>query len=292
MSSAGVQNEPELVAAAKLSGQMAAALLFGLLASAPARAQDAPNRRFEITDNSFLVEEAFNQEAGIFQNIFGVMRVGSEWEGGFTQEWPVRSMRHQLSYTVPFLGGGAASGIGDVLINYRFQVSEESTGLPAVAPRLSVVLPTGRESDGLGDGVVGLQVNLPISKQRGDIYWHLNGGFTWLPGVNSGAHETVGDVTLLTPHIAASTIWRVRPMLNLMLEHVLEVEERVTTPGTTARDTRYTLSPGVRGGWNLGEHQLILGLALPIVFSEEEHRLGAFVYFSYELPFTRSATQP
>src|SRR5262245_46003163 len=29
---------------------------------------------FQILDNSFLVEEAFNQEAGVFQNIFGIFR--------------------------------------------------------------------------------------------------------------------------------------------------------------------------------------------------------------------------
>src|SRR5918992_1519983 len=42
---------------------------------------------FEISDNSFLVEEAFNQEAGVFQNIFNlVVADGGEWEAGFTQE--------------------------------------------------------------------------------------------------------------------------------------------------------------------------------------------------------------
>ena len=60
---------------------------------------------FKIEDNSFLVEEAFNQEAGIFQNIFGAARVGGKWATAFTQEWPVVSQTHQLSYTVAFLDG-------------------------------------------------------------------------------------------------------------------------------------------------------------------------------------------
>src|SRR5687767_503699 len=34
------------------------------------------SRPWEITDNSFLVEEAFNQEPGIFQNIFGIYGPG------------------------------------------------------------------------------------------------------------------------------------------------------------------------------------------------------------------------
>ncbi|HET9768159.1 MAG TPA: hypothetical protein VFS60_15000, partial [Thermoanaerobaculia bacterium] len=51
-------------------------ILFGVLAiAAPGFAQPPPDpatdssRKWEITDNSFLVEEAFNQERGVFQNI-------------------------------------------------------------------------------------------------------------------------------------------------------------------------------------------------------------------------------
>ena len=54
---------------------------------------------FRITDNSFLVEEAFNQEKGVFQNIFGMTRIGGTLAATFTQEWPVPAKAHQLSYT-------------------------------------------------------------------------------------------------------------------------------------------------------------------------------------------------
>jgi hypothetical protein len=48
-----------------------------------------------------------------------------------------------------------------------------------------------------------------------------------------------------------------------------------------------TLSPGVRGGWTLtGDRQVILGVAVPITFSEGEHSTAVLGYFSYELPFT------
>ena len=45
-------------------------------APAPAQPADSP---FAIEDNSFLVEEAFNQERGVFQNIFGAARTGGQW---------------------------------------------------------------------------------------------------------------------------------------------------------------------------------------------------------------------
>ena len=56
-----------------------------------------------IQDNSFLVEEAYNQEAGVVQHISGlnIDRTGKSYEYDFTQEWPVGSIRHQLSYTPP-----------------------------------------------------------------------------------------------------------------------------------------------------------------------------------------------
>ena len=55
---------------------------------------------FKITDNSFLVEEAFNQEAGVFQNIFGATADQGAGQATFTQEWPAPASGHQLSYTL------------------------------------------------------------------------------------------------------------------------------------------------------------------------------------------------
>ena len=56
----------------------------------------------------------------------------------------------------------------------------------------------------------------------------------------------------------------------------------------TSRDTTFTLSPGVRGGWNVGDQQLILGVAVPITWAGgEQPRPGCFVYLSYELPFKK-----
>src|SRR5206468_696749 len=124
--------------------------------------------------------EAFNQEAGVVQNIFGATRLSGEWAATFTQEWPVVSQKHQFSYTLAFTDGGAAFGVGDTLLNYRYQVWMEGPGRPAFAPRASLVVPTGDVARSRGQGSYGLQVNLPFSKRQGAVYWHWNGGFTWL----------------------------------------------------------------------------------------------------------------
>jgi hypothetical protein len=222
----------------------------------------AAQGKWEILDNSFLVEESFNQEAGVFQNIFTWTRVGRDtWEGTFTQEWPVPGIRHQLSYTVPFSRSNGASGLNDVMVNYRYQVLEETARRPAFAPRASLIVPTGREADGLGDGTFGLEINLPASKQFGDIYVHANAGLRWLPDADRHGF------------VAASAIWRTTPMFNLMLEVIDDFEAGVT------------VSPGFRRAWNVGERQIVIGFAVPVTRSSGTSTAAALSYFSYELPF-------
>jgi hypothetical protein len=239
------------------------ATLLATAAASPAQSPD-PSRKWEIVDNSFLVEESFNQERGVFQNIFTWTRErDGAWAASFTQEWPAPGVTHQLSYTLAAANTGAATGFADALLNYRFQLRNETAGGPAISPRLSLILPTGRADRGLGGDVVGLQVNLPASKQFGDFYVHANAGFTWLPDVQQ------------TPYVAGSGIWRVAPMLNLMLEAVVAVDDATT------------LSPGFRRGWNIGDHQLVVGAALPLTRRDGEVTAAVLTYFSYELPFKR-----
>lgn len=265
-------------AASKLLVQVAALLL--MLAPKLAEAQPRP---FEIADNSFLVEEAFNQEPGIFQNIVNLrVAENGDWEASFTQEWPVFGQTHQFSYTLPYAALDGASGVGDVLLNYRWQAAMEGGTIPAISPRLSLILPSGNAPQGLGNGGPGWQINVPVSKQFGDLYVHANGGFTHLP--SSEADDAEYD--LLTPHLALSGIWRVRPMLHLMLEGVVEWEESVA--GALERhDAIVTVSPGLRTGWNTGDAQTIFGVAVPIERGAGETGVGVFGYFSYELPFLK-----
>lgn len=97
-----------------------------------------------LKDNSFLIEEAYNQEQGVVQHIFNWEPA---WKHGidarrtfdflFTQEWPVFSQKHQISYSIPLTryddeppgGGGAeAGGLGDIFLNYRYQVFNDEEG--------------------------------------------------------------------------------------------------------------------------------------------------------------------
>jgi hypothetical protein len=243
-----------------------AAATVALLSLAPQAAAQSldPSRKWEILDNSFLIEESFNQERGVVQNIFSWTRGwAGGWGANFTQEWPVPGTAHQLSYTLPFAAISDATGWGDVLLNYRYQLLEESEGVPAIAPRVSLILPTGRSEDGLGGGTYGIQFNLAASKQYGDFYVHGNAGFTWRPEVQR------------TPSLGASGIWRATPMWNVMLEAVVAFDESTI------------VSPGIRRGWNFGDHQLVVGAAVPFTRAAGDTSTAVLAYMSYELPFSR-----
>lgn len=291
-----------------MSRRVTAALLVFVCALASprhARAQAGPpdvprsdsSRPFEIVDNSFFVEEAFNQEAGVFQNIFGgALLQNTGWAATFTQEWPVPGMRHQLSYTVPVSRVNGSGGLGDLALNYRYQLQEEGPGRPAIAPRLSLLCPTGDAGAGLGAGAWGLQVNVPVSKQVHDVYLHGNAGLTWYPRVTSpipggatsaGAFVAVGPRALASPFLSGSAIYRLRPMFHLMLESVFLWQDQFVAPGETGRTLQRIVSPGARGGWNHGDTQYVLGAALPVTWNPSSTDVGVFLYFSYETAFRK-----
>ena len=269
------------VRVATFGARTAPALLVGIAAvfsvsAPPAAAQPAPpaggqSPPFGILDNAFLVEEAFNQEAGVFQNIFG-LHIGpdGEWESAFTQEWPLGGWRHQMSYTVPVASLGAGSGLGDLQLHYRLQVMPETARRPAFAPRFSLILPAAVRTRTWG-GRAGWQVNLPFSKQAGDAYLHWNAGFTHVPGDGEGP---------FTPHAAAAVMWRAPPDVS----PVARSGGRVRGPPNGPRG-RWTIAPGARIGWDVGDSQTVIGLAAPLVVDGGRVHAGGFVYFSYELPF-------
>lgn len=219
---------------------------------------------FAISDNSFLVEEAFNQDAGVFQNILVFNRAsGRAFSLEFTQEWPVGSIKHQLSYTIPVeafkpaTDGSFEFERGTVAINYRYQLLEETASQPAFSPRISLLNTPGDW---------GFQVNLPLSKQLGELYMHGNAGYTRI--ASNGA-----------AHLAGSVIHRTAEMVHLMLESVFRADEYGDGLNSLI------LSPGVRAGWNFGEKQLVAGVAVPFGLLDLDENKALLLYMSYELPF-------
>lgn len=256
----------------------------------PAQTRDDPP---PIEDNSFLVEEAYNQERGIVQHVSTFSRVtgATGWMYTFTQEWPMGGQKHQLSYTVPFArhdeGSGGETGLGDIGINYRYQIGGGENPL-ALAPRLTLLLPTGASRHGLGSGGKGFQFNLPFSAVLpARFVAHSNAGLTYIPR----ARDTFGNAAATHSYaFGQSVIWLAHPKLNLMLEGTWNSQHEVTGAGLTERNSEFILSPGFRGAIDFASGlQVVPGLAFPFGIGSSRGQRAVFAYLSFEHPFSRGS---
>ena len=170
--------------------------------------------------------------------------ISHDWAYSFTQEWPVDlAPRNQLSYTIPVVHfGGNASGIGDVALNYRYQVLGDGDAKYAIAPRLSVLLPTGDSRRGFGAGGTGIQMGVPLSVVHNNlITTHWNIGTTITPSQKNPLGETA---TTLGVNAGQSFIYSVNNRFNLMLETVWASTESVIAKDKTVRDNTCVDEPG------------------------------------------------
>lgn len=266
-----------------------------VLLAGPALAQspDAPREGPpSIQDNSFLVEEAYNQPPGVVQHIsaFALDRKTQSWAYTFTQEWPVFSQLHQLSYTIPLERPESrlGTGFGDIALNYRYQMPTGRYAALAIAPRLSALVPTGAVARGRGAGGTGFQANLPVSVLlTKSIASHSNVGMTYTHRAENlaGARSATRDFK-----IGQSLIWLARPTLNFMLEAAWDSAEEVIDAGRRERSRGLFLSPGVRGAMNLKSGlQIVPGIAVPIGIGPSRGERSMFFYLSFEHPFASTA---
>jgi len=242
----------------------------------------------QVQDNSFLIEEAYNQERGVVQHIGAFERArGGDWAFGFTQEWPLGGIRHQLSYTVPLLDSdGSGTGVGDIALNYRYQLLGDPDAPTVMAPRVSLLLPTGNDEVGRGAGAVGFQTNLPVTLVLGNqLVTHWNAGATVTPSARNllGTQATTTDFAL-----GGSAIWLLRSSFNLMLEALWESTASVVSAGRTTRDESFVLNPGFRLAFDLANDlQIVPGVAYTIGLSPDDQEDVVFLYLSFEHPFQR-----
>ena len=256
--------------------------------AAPQVAAQAPTASV-IRDNSFLVEEAYNQERGVVQHISVFSRSvdGSSWDFGFTQEWPAPGQRHQISYTIPVEHhaeqGTARTGLGDVALNYRYQVLGADQ-IVAFAPRLTVMFPTGSHRRGFGLGGSTLQLNFPFSVTLpANLVAHTNVGGSITPR----ARDSMNNVARAGEYsFGQSLIWLLRPTVNLMLESRWTTSEEVIGPNRTEQVRELLISPGVRAAIDFASGlQIVPGFAYPIGVGPSSGDRRVLVYLSFEHPF-------
>lgn len=222
-------------------------LLFALLfAATRAFAQQAHPDLTAIMDNSFLLEEAYNQDPGVVQHIsmFTIDRDTDTWALSFTQEWPAPSLKHQFSYSIPVID----NDLGNIALNYRYQLAGDTGAKVAMTPRFTVYLPNGDGSDG------GLETAFAISRIIAPrVIGHSNLVLTHLDGETT---FTAGQ----------SLIYALNARVHLMAEAL-------------ASDGDFVINPGVRWVHNLRSGlQIVPGISVPL----GEGSTGLLFYLSFE----------
>lgn len=236
-----------------------------------------------IEDNSFLLEEAYNQEKGVIQYISTFHRErGGNWLYSFTNEMPIKTQRHQFSYTVNIARNDGRTRFADSYINYRYQIAGlGEKDRVAIAPRFSVILPTGSYRRGTGTGAVGFQLNLPVSVTHSKkIVTHWNAGTTFTPRTRSQAGERA---TTKGFNLGQSTVFLAKQNFNVLVETVWGYEESVVGRGRTEGSYSLLLNPGIRWAWNLKSGwQIVPGVSVPLGAGPSRGERGAFLYLSFE----------
>lgn len=248
-----------------------------------------------IQDNSFLIEEAYNQEDGVIQHIslFERLANSKDWVYTFTDEWPLRTQKHQFSITVAATHSGdfGGFGFGDTLINYRYQLIGSGETKLAMAPRLSFLAASGDSTVGRGFGGNGLQTNIPVSLVLNKkLVTHFNAGATWVPN----AKNSTGDrARVVAVNLGQSFIWMFNTRFNGMLETIWTSGEDVVAPGKTTRSDDIFISPGVRWAYNFKSGlQIVPGIAVPVGVGPSTGEKGIIGYLSFEHPFAWSHSRP
>jgi hypothetical protein len=253
-----------------------------------------PQPAFE--DNSFLLEEAFNQPHGVLQHIFNLSiddLHGRNIISSFTQEIPLTNLTHQLSYTIYYNAlnavSGATSGFGDLYISYRPMLSGEMAWA-MVIPRFTIILPTGKSVDGLGSGGWGGQFNLAITKRLSrTIVTHYNGGFTFISNADKFQSDISGNKVLAfekniqDQNLGMSIIWYPKPKFNLLLEYVSNFVSSLESNGAVSKSNQRIINPGMRFCIDNGHMQIVPGISIPVNFVDGKFdHTGLFFYLSFE----------
>lgn len=263
-------------------------LLIFLIITGIASAQTSRSKIFTsaIEDNSMFIEEAYNQEDRVVQHISNLVflpDLKDNFYYAFTQEWPAFGLKHQLSYTLQYNSADKrnTTGIGDIFINYRYQLSYKQ-GFVACSPRLSLIVPSGNQSKRLGNGSWGLQFNLPLSKRwTNQFINHVNLGTTYLFKVKQ---DEIGFNNPLVSYFAGiSSIWLVTEKFNLMLECLSNLTANPNLNNKVNYTCETVLAPAFRFAIDIKNLQIVPGISIPFTLSKDNKtEVGAFVYLSFE----------
>ncbi len=245
-----------------------------------------------IKDNSFFIEEAYNQGSGEVQHLFTTeinwMKVDEETEQetgfSFSQEWPLFGHAVQGAYGISTDEDVKSFEVG---VELRWQWIENEKW--AVAPTVE------GEAENLGDGNnnerYAFGVGLPVSYIANEK-WNLHGnlGVGYSPDPSSKIYtDPCGNCPVVyedatTFGYGASAIYALRNNFNMMLETFFETEIVSNRFKDASKPTTLgVLSPGFRYAVNFpGDKQWVMGVGVPIGLTDDSSDYGVFLYMSFE----------
>lgn len=257
---------------------------------------EAPAWTEVLQDNSFLVNEAYNQDPDQVQHVLTGWRFpgNSLWVFTFDDQWPIAGEKHQMDLFVPYGAQGAPDphGFGDAQIGYQYQAKLQGEGSTfSMAPGVKLSLPTGSWTRGLGLGGPGLLVGLPISRRLSQHFEvHFNLGASWFPSAKTlGRDGTTLRGSLATLSEGASLVVHVTPRCNLSLEAVGGQAQVLLEGGRKGWGNQALLSPGIAYAFNFkGGAQLVLGASVPFGLNRQSPNNSVFLYVSLEHNFRKA----
>lgn len=235
-----------------------------------------------VEDNSFLVEEAYNQEPGVVQfiNVYQKNKETNDWNYTFINEIPMGSQSHQFSYEFPFIHTDSSSStdIGDVKFNYRYEFFRSDKIV--TTGRFSVKTPTGKYDKGMGTGQTGQEISLVSSVIVSDKWvQHWNMGASYTPNSKNASGAKADNSSFF---LANSNVWLFTDNLNFMLETVATSTEATTADKKTEWSSTVTLSPSLRYAIDYKDWQFVPGFAVPTGVGPTAGTVQYLVYLSIE----------
>jgi hypothetical protein len=233
-----------------------------------------------IRDNSFLLEEAFNQEKGVIQHI-SLFRIENNPDAdrfSFTEEWPVCSEKHQLSVTMNIdnlFSQEENSGLSSLMLNYRYQFMGAENIF--IAPRISGVFPL--RSKNIKSKSAGFEINFPLSIIL-SRFWimHFNAGANYM---EEKIDDSKVNVRTNSSFSGAGFIYQPSNHFNLINEIVYTIRESSVNDATS--ESALTCNPGIRAALNFKSGlQIVPGISVPVEFTGGHSNAGILFYLSFE----------
>lgn len=257
-------------------------------------------------DNSFLFDEAINQEKGIMQYVSSLYFDnvnGGNLIFGFTNEIPLVGERHQLNYTINYHldrltpANGHTNGFGDLSIGYHYKASGKRNWIMAI-PGISLIIPTGNAQEGRGIGGMGARAGISFTKRLSHKWvTHYTLGYTFIAQADRYSYPMGGQPVLAYEKnlqyagVGGGVTWYVSRKKVLFAELISNFITDIRGDGSLLRRNLATINPGFRFAIDANNIQIVPGISTPIVLADGAFsRLGIFFYLSIEteyLPFTR-----